>query len=82
MERATKLFDRFVPLIRYEFQPKIGLAYRKFIYQRRGIIDSTFIRPPGLRIDDATRAELSAIVERVGFRLDASGVQPVGAIPA
>jgi 4-hydroxy-tetrahydrodipicolinate synthase len=75
--RAAAIFDRYVPLIRYEFQPKIGLAYRKFTYHRRGIIDSTFIRPPGLQIDDYTRAELTAIIERVGFDLDLRGVQPV-----
>ncbi len=76
---ASALFDRYVPLIRYEFQPKIGLAYRKFVYQRRGIIDSTFIRPPGSQIDDYTRNELAAIVERTGLRLDVTGVQPIGA---
>ena len=75
--RAAALFDRYLPLIRYEFQPKIGLAYRKFTYHRRGIIDSTFIRPPGMQIDDYTRAELMAIIERVGFNLDNCGVQPV-----
>ena len=75
--RAASLFDRYVPLIRYEFQPKIGLAYRKFVYHRRGIIDSTFIRPPGLQIDDYTRDELVAVIERVGFDLDVSGVQSV-----
>jgi 4-hydroxy-tetrahydrodipicolinate synthase len=80
--RAAAIFDRYVPLIRYEFQPKIGLAYRKFVYNKRGIIDSPFIRPPGLQIDDTTRAELTAIIERVGFNLDSSGVQPVGALPA
>jgi len=74
-DHAAALFDHYVPLIRYEFQPKIGLAYRKFVYQRRRIIDSTFIRPPGLQLDDASRAELTAIIERVGFSLDASGVQ-------
>ena len=74
-DHAAALFDHYVPLIRYEFQPKIGLAYRKFVYQRRGIIDSTFIRPPGLQIDDASRAELTAIVERVGFSLEITGVQ-------
>ena len=77
--RAAALFDRYVPLIRYEFQPKIGLAYRKYVYQRRGIIDSTFIRPPGLQIDDYTRAELVAVLGRVGFDLDARGVQKVEA---
>ena len=76
-ERAAAIFDRYVPLIRYEFQPKIGLAYRKFTYQKRGIIDSTFIRPPGMQIDDYTRAELTAVIERVGFDLDIRGAQSV-----
>ena len=75
--RAAAMFDRYVPLIRYEFQPKIGLAYRKYVYNRRGIIDSTFIRPPGMQIDDYTRAELTTVIERVGFDLDTPGVQPV-----
>ena len=81
-KRAAALFDRYVPLIRYEFQPKIGLAYRKFVYHRRGIIDSTFIRPPGLQIDDYTAAELVAIIERVGFDLDISGMQPIVVLPS
>jgi len=76
-DRAAALFDRYVPLIRYEFQPKIGLAYRKFTYHERGIIDSTFIRPPGMQIDDYTRAELTAVIERVGFDLDVQGAQQV-----
>ena len=75
--RAAAIFDRYVPLIRYEFQPKIGLAYRKFTYRRRGVIDSTFIRPTGLQIDDYTRAELMAIIERTGLSVDARGVQPI-----
>ena len=75
-QATDELFDRYVPLIRYEFQPKIGLAYRKFVYHRRGIIDSPFIRPPGLLIDDYTRAELTAIIERVGLSLDVGVVQP------
>lgn len=75
-ERAAALFDHYVPLIRYEFQPKIGLAYRKFVYQKRGIIDSTFIRPPGLQMDDYTATELVAIIERVGLDLNPNGVQP------
>jgi 4-hydroxy-tetrahydrodipicolinate synthase len=76
LARASAVFDRYVPLIRYEFQPKIGLAYRKFSYQKRGILDSTFIRPPGLQIDDYTRAELTAIIERVGLSL-MPGVQSI-----
>ncbi len=74
---AIALFDRYVPLIRYEFQPKIGLAFRKFVYQRRGIIDNTYVRPPGMNLDEKTRAELTAVVNRVGLSLDVQGVQSI-----
>jgi len=77
VEGATALFDHYVPLIRYEFQPKIGLAYRKHVYRERGIIATTFIRAPGLQIGDYTRRELTAAIERVGFTLDREGVQPL-----
>jgi len=66
-----------VPLIRYEFQPKIGLAYRKFTYRKRGIIDSSFIRSPGLQIGAYTEQELTAVVERVGFSLALNGPQRI-----
>ncbi|MEX2500813.1 MAG: dihydrodipicolinate synthase family protein [Trueperaceae bacterium] len=66
---ATEAFDRFIPYIRYEFQPKIGLAYRKQIYHRRGLFTSTHVRAPGLQIDEASRDELEAILTRVGLPL-------------
>jgi len=78
-ERAAAIFDRYVPLIRYEFQPKIGLAYRKFTYRRRGVIDSSFIRSPGLQIGEYTQNEIMAVIRRVGFDLDAQGPQVVDA---
>jgi 4-hydroxy-tetrahydrodipicolinate synthase len=77
VDEASALFDRYLPLIRYEFQPKIGLAYRKHVYRERGIIDTTFIRPPGMQIDDYTRGELEAVIRRVGLDLGAAGEQPV-----
>ena len=74
-KRAAGIFDRYIPLIRYEFQPKIGLAYRKFVYHHRGVIDTQFIRPPGRLIDAYTERELTTIIERVGLSLSAKGVQ-------
>ena len=74
---AAAVFDRYCPLIRYEFQPKIGLALRKYIYQRRGAIRSHALRSPGMRIDAITMAELEATVQRVGLSLTAAGRQPV-----
>lgn len=76
-EAATHTFDHYAPLLRYEFQPKIGLAYRKYIYHRRGIFSSTFVRPPGMKLDDYTAAELERTVKRTGLHLNGGGVQPV-----
>jgi 4-hydroxy-tetrahydrodipicolinate synthase len=64
---AAAIFDRYCPLIRYEFQPKIGLALRKYVYRQRGAIRSASIRAPGARIDARTERELEAVVERVGL---------------
>ena len=36
---AHDLFDRHLPLIRYELQPVIGLAIRKYILVKRGILE-------------------------------------------
>ena len=40
-------------------------------------VEQTFIRPPGLQIDDYTATELVAIIERVGLDLNVSGVKPI-----
>lgn len=74
---AARVFDRYLPLLRYEFQPKIGLALRKRVYQRRGAIASDFIRPPGGKLDAYTADELERTVRRVGLSLDMPGPQPV-----
>ena len=74
-KRAAAIFDHYCPLIRYEFQPKIGLAFRKFVFRRRGIIASSFIRPPGRLLDARGERELEGIIARVGLSLDRKGVQ-------
>ncbi|MGI4778141.1 MAG: dihydrodipicolinate synthase family protein [Janthinobacterium lividum] len=71
VEGAAKFFDTYCPLIRYEFQPRIGLALRKYIYMRRGAIACDAIRSPGLRIDAVTMRELEAVVARTGLAIDA-----------
>ena len=69
-EGATRVFDRYCPLIRYEFQPKIGLAYRKHVYKARGIFGSDFIRSPGLTLDERSKQEFERTIERVGLTLE------------
>jgi 4-hydroxy-tetrahydrodipicolinate synthase len=66
---AAALFDRYCPLIRYEFQPKIGLALRKYVYQQRGAIATAAIRAPGATIDARTQAEIERVIARVGLSI-------------
>jgi 4-hydroxy-tetrahydrodipicolinate synthase len=68
---AAALFDRYCPLIRYEFQPKIGLALRKYVYTQRGAIRHAGIRSPGAVIDARTQYELEQVIERVGLSIRA-----------
>ena len=70
---AASTFDRYCPLIRYEFQPKIGIALRKYVYRRRGAIACDAVRPPGNRIDPLSARELDAIVARVGLSMQTRG---------
>ncbi|MGH6921452.1 MAG: dihydrodipicolinate synthase family protein, partial [Geminicoccaceae bacterium] len=59
------------PLVRYEQQPGIGLAIRKEILHRRGVLASPSARPPGPRLDAQYRAELESLLTRVKRRIGA-----------
>ncbi len=61
-DAAHDLFDAHLPLIRYEQQPGAGLAVRKYVLQKRGIIASSAQRKPGATItaDREGRGRLSA----------------------
>ena len=73
--RAAQLFDHYCSLIRYEFQPHIALALRKYSYQRRGIIACDGMRAPLTEIDAVTRCEFEAVIRRVSLLPDAQGLQ-------
>lgn len=75
--QATAVFDRYCSLIRYEFQPHIALALRKYSYMKRGIIASDTMRTPSTFIDEISRREFEAVVRRMGLDPDASGLQAV-----
>jgi len=70
---AAAVFDRALPVIRYEFQPGIGVALRKHVFRRRGIFASERVRAPATPVDEATLADFEAVVERCGLRIDAPG---------
>lgn len=64
-EAAHDLFDSHLPLIRYEQQPGVGLAVRKYVLQRRGILTSDAQRSPAVRLTDAARTEIDFLLQRL-----------------
>ena len=68
-DAAFDLFDIFLPLIRYEQQPGIGLAIRKEILHRRGVLASPALRAPGPKLDRDDLAELSLLMARLKGRV-------------
>ena len=74
MDRAQDLFDAYLPLIRFEMQPGLGLAVRKHVLARRGVIASATVRAPGAMLDAATAAEVDRLMDRQQARLAALGV--------
>jgi 4-hydroxy-tetrahydrodipicolinate synthase len=72
-EEAEDLFDIYLPLVRHEVQPAIGLALRKEVLFRRGAIKSPKQRLPGSSLTPHDRAELDSLIVRMERRLAASG---------
>ncbi len=59
---AADAFYRYVPLMRFEFQEAIGMAIRKEVLRRRGVIADAAIRAPGALADSATLAALDSVL--------------------
>ena len=64
-DEAHDLFDAHLPLIRYEQQLGIGLAIRKHVLRRRGVISSDVQRKPAQLLTAAARAEVDYLLSRV-----------------
>jgi len=78
-ERGEDLFDVYLPLLRHEAQPVIGIALRKELLRRRGAIASAHVRSPGPRLSAEDHRELDRLVERQERRL-ADAAAPLAAI--
>ena len=72
-EEAEDLFDIYLPLVRHEVQPAIGLALRKEVLFRRGAIKSPKQRAPGSALTAADKVELDGMIARLERRLAATG---------
>ncbi|OQW58277.1 MAG: dihydrodipicolinate synthase family protein [Proteobacteria bacterium SG_bin9] len=69
-DAAHDLFDAHLPLIRYEQQPGVGLAVRKYVLNKRGIIASDAQRKPGSSLSAIAKTEVDYLLSRVA-RTDA-----------
>jgi 4-hydroxy-tetrahydrodipicolinate synthase len=65
-DEAHDLFDAHLPLIRYEQQLGIGLAVRKHVLKRRGVISSDAQRKPAQMLSATARAEVDYLLARLG----------------
>ncbi|HEX4260921.1 MAG TPA: dihydrodipicolinate synthase family protein [Acetobacteraceae bacterium] len=69
-DAAHDLFDAHLPLVRYEQQPGAGLAVRKYVLRRRGILASEAQRAPAGKLSAEARAEVDFLLARIA-RTDA-----------
>ncbi|OZI35564.1 dihydrodipicolinate synthase family protein [Bordetella genomosp. 1] len=64
-EAAHDLFDAHLPLLRYEQQPGVGLAVRKYILMRRGVLSSAAQRKPAAPMSAVARTEVDHLLARL-----------------
>jgi len=68
-ERAHDIFDAYLPLARYEQQQGIGLACRKYVLAKRGVIKSGALRKPGAHLSKADTVDIERLLARQTKRL-------------
>jgi 4-hydroxy-tetrahydrodipicolinate synthase len=73
LERAADLFDAYLPLARYELQPGLGMAIRKYVLAKRGAIASPALRRPAPLLSADDTAEIGRLIERQARRLKELG---------
>lgn len=64
-DEAHDLFDAHLPLIRYEQQLGIGLAIRKHVLKRRGVLPSDAQRKPAQLLSATAKAEVDYLLARI-----------------
>lgn len=64
-DEAHDVFDAHLPLARYEQQQGVGLAVRKHVLMRRGVLASDAQRKPASGLTAAARAEVAYLLSRL-----------------
>jgi 4-hydroxy-tetrahydrodipicolinate synthase len=76
-EEAHDLFDAHLPLLRYEQQPGVGLAVRKYVMMRRGLLSSAAQRRPVAPLTPATREEVEHLLTRLARHDERARFKPL-----
>src|ERR1700730_1228217 len=76
-DAAHDLFDAHLPLIRYEQQPGIGLAVRKYVLMSRGVIASETQRRPGVTLSKTAREEIDYLLRRLARHDERALLKPL-----
>ncbi len=74
IERARDIFDAYMPMVRYEAQPGMGLAIRKYSLAKQGIIAHPTLRKPGAELTKTAMCEVDALTARQSKRLSDLGL--------
>ncbi|MCJ8325274.1 MAG: dihydrodipicolinate synthase family protein [Rhizobiales bacterium] len=69
-EKAREIFDAYLPLVRYEAQPVLGLAIRKYILAKRGCIATPTLRAPAPQLSQQDIAEIETLIIRQTEKLN------------
>ena len=72
-EEAEDVYDAYLPIVRQELQPGLGLAVRKYILMQRGAIKSEAIRAPGPKLTKLDKEEVDHLVRRMERRVGQLG---------
>ncbi len=64
-DRAHDVFDAHLPLLRYEQQLGVGLAVRKYVLMKRGLLTHDAQRKPGVGLSAAAKGEVDYLLARL-----------------
>jgi 4-hydroxy-tetrahydrodipicolinate synthase len=67
-DEAHDLFDAHLPLLRYEQQPGVGLAVRKYVLMKRGLLAHDAQRKPAAAMSAVARTEVDYLLARLARR--------------
>ena len=70
-DKAEDIFDAYLPLVKHEQQPGFGLALRKEVLYCRGVISTPTVRAPGPKLNSIDQEELTRLINRMEFFLEA-----------